>query len=297
MKDMFSNMENYTSIMTLNPEVYGFVNITALVGKNGSKRSYRLKRTMEYKATYSPLRDRMFAALTAAYDKIFELLADKKMNDGNLKNYYLISIESANDIPRRILSFDMYMLQADSFKDLVNKPEFRNLPGIDDRDKHVAIFAFGYQYEKDMNVIDITNKVFRCKAFKQTSNAIKVYNFEEDSDMVFDIDDDKCKQFIHNCFEGCDRYIYNIGLELEDYTHDHEFHNIDKEESTEEENSSTIPEEKEEDKSEPEIETVENDTIEVIDSENNTDDEDELLENINEDIDPDDIEPGTGFKL
>ena len=222
--DMFPGMENYTSIMTLYPEVYGFVNTTALVGKNNSKRVYRLKRTMEYRATYSPLRDRMFAALTTVYDKIFELLEDKKMNDGNLKNYYLISIETANDIPRRILSFDMYMLQANDFKELVNKPEFKNLPGIDDKDKHVAIFAFGFQYEKDMDAINITNKVFHAKAFKQTSNAIKVYNFEEESDMVFDVDNDKCKQFIRNCFDDCEKYTYDIGLSLEDYEHDYTEH-------------------------------------------------------------------------
>ena len=262
MTNMFPDMDNYTSIMTINPEVYGFINITALVGKNESKKVYRFKRTMEYRPTYSPLRDRMFAALTAVYNKIFELLDDRKMNDGNLKNYYLVSIETANDIPRRILSFDMYLIQADDFKQLVNKPEFRNLPGIDDKEKHVAVFAFGYQYEKNMNAIDITNKVFHGKAYKQTSNAIKVYNFEEDSDLVFDIEDDKCKQFINNCFDGCERYIYDIGLSLEDYEHDYTEHELNQE------NDSMI---QEEESAEVEVQNIDNESDDTEYNEDSSD--------------------------
>jgi len=252
---MFPDMDNYTSIMTINPAEYGYINITALVGKNESKRVYRLKRTMEYRPTYSPLRDRMFASLTAVYSKIFELLESNKMNDGNLKNYYLVSIESANDIPRRILSFDMYLIQADNYPQLTQKPEFRNLPGIDDREKHIAVFAFGYQYEKNMNAIDITNKVIHSKAYKQIENTIKVYNFEEDSDLVFNTDDDKCKQFINNCFDGCDRYTYDIGLLLEDYEHDYTEREINENDSMiREEESESVEEQNADDDKSSEVE-------------------------------------------
>lgn len=224
-KDMFPKMENYTSIIKITPEIYGFVDITALVGKNNDKTVHRIKRSMQYIMAFSALKDRMFAGLSATYSKIFELLKDKQQNNGNLKNYYMVAIESGNDIPRRIFSFDMYMLQADNYKhDLIKRPEYKNLPNIDDKKRVVGTFAFGYQYEQDMNSIDICNKVFHIKAYKEISSAIKAYNFDQESDLIYDIESEKCNQFIENCFNGVDRYIYDIGLEMEDYTHDYEDH-------------------------------------------------------------------------
>ena len=218
-------MDNYTSIIKLNPDIYGFINIAAMVGANNSKIAYRVKRTMEYKASFSAFRDRMFAGLMSVYAKMFELLNSKgSLNNGSLKNYYAIAIETGNDIPRRILSFDMYILQADNFQDLIAKAEFKNLPKIAEKETRAAIFALGYQYDQDMSDIDITNTVFHLKVFKDDINPIKVYKLDNEDDFTYDTDNEKFNSFIDAVFEDTDKNIYYSGLTKEYYKHDHESH-------------------------------------------------------------------------
>lgn len=222
MKNKFPDMDNYTTIVRINPYVYGSISITATTAKNNSTKLYRFRRNMKYKASFSSLRDHMFAGLLAAYNKTFDMLEDRQTNTGPLKNYYMVAIETNNDIFKRILSFDMYMLQADNLKQLVNMPEFKNLPNVNDHTKCVAIFAYGYQYEANMNLLNICNKVFHTKAFKQLNTVIKMYDFKDNSDISnFDTDNEKCQQFLDYIFNRTDRFTYDVGLSLDDYTHDH----------------------------------------------------------------------------
>jgi len=217
MKNKFDDMENYTVIANIVPDTYGYINITSVVGLNNSSKTYRLRRSMKYDESFSALRDRMFAGNTVMYAKIGDLLGDNAPNSGELKNYYLIAIESGNDLPKRTLSFDMYILQADSFKILRTMPKFLNLPGVSDTSKHIAVFTYGYQRVDNMNLIDIENKVFHTKAFRHDLTSIRSYTLDEP--LKFDLDNDICKKFIDSCFYGTDRFEYDIGIIMEPYEH------------------------------------------------------------------------------
>ena len=230
MKNKFQDMQNYTVTISLTPEVYGFVNITALVGKNHSKTTYRINRTMEYKTSYTSLRDRMFAGLVAAYCKTFEMLKGLQVNNGALKNYYMVAVETGNDIPRRILSFDMYLIQANNYNELISMPDVQDLikpalpqDGSTEKDvKHVAVYAYGYQYEHDMDAIGICHKVFHMKGYKDNrTSVIKAWNFDEDTNLEVDMDSDAFLKFVDSAFATTNRYVYNIGMTMEDHVWPH----------------------------------------------------------------------------
>ena len=217
MKNKFDNMENYTVISNIVPDTYGYINITSLVGLNNSNKTYRLRRSMKYDEAFSALRDRMFAGNAVMYAKVGDLLGDNPPNSGELKNYYLVAIETGNDLPKRTLSFDMYIIQSENFKILRTMPKFLNLPGVNDTSKHIAVFTYGYQRVDNMNLIDIENKVFHTKAFRHDLTSIRSYTLDEP--LKFDLDNDICKKFVDTCFYGTDRFEYDIGIVMEPYEH------------------------------------------------------------------------------
>lgn len=211
----FKDMENYIAFMKLNPDVYGFIEASLLVGKKGSSKVFRLKRTVQYQATFSSIRDRMFAGLSCVYDKMYEMFGPNgQPHNGELKNYFAIAIETGNDIPRKTLSFDIYLIQAQSYQQLLTMPEFNALPGIEDDKLHKAVFAFGYQYSKDVESIDLTNKIFHFKVYKDEGSNIRVYDLKDN--FTFDPEDEDCMTFVDGCFYGLDRSTYYIGMNVTD---------------------------------------------------------------------------------
>ena len=212
MQDKFPNMENYTLLSQLTPDVYGYVNSVVLVGKNNGSEVYRMPRTSQYMPAYSPIRDRMFMGLHVVYAKIIEMLKDKPINNGGFKNYFLVTVETGNDKPQKVISFDGYIIEAEDPNELIQLNKFRAIPGIDNKKLHSAIFLLNRQYEEDMKLIDIENTVFHMKAFRH--RAVRVDTFELE-DCKFDMEDENCQKFIQSVFNGTNRSLYSIGLTYE----------------------------------------------------------------------------------
>ena len=209
MKDKFPGMENYTLLSQISPDVYGYINSVVLAGKNNGTEVYRMPRTTQYMPAYSPIRDRMYMGLHVVYVKMIELLKGQPVNNGGFQNYFLICVETGNDKPQKIISFDGYVIKANSDKELYMMKKFRAIPGIDDRTLHSAIFMLNRQYEKDMELIDIENTVFHMKAYRH--RAVKIDTFEM-KDFTFDIESEDCQKFIQSVFNGTNRNLYSIGL-------------------------------------------------------------------------------------
>ena len=214
----FEDMENYLVFTKMNPDVYGFVDVTALIGKVGAKRVFRLKRTVQYQASFSSIRDRMFAGLTCTYDKMYEMFGESQKYDGELKNYFAVAIETGNDIPRKTLSFDIYLIQSQSYQALLTSKEFNAIPNINEEKLHKAVFAFGYQYSKDIESIGLTDKVFHFKVFKDDSGNMRSYDLGDE--FTFSAEDENCLAFVDGCFYGTDRSTYYIGLNVTPKTED-----------------------------------------------------------------------------
>lgn len=210
----FEDMENYLVFTKMSPDVYGFVDVTALIGKAGAKRVFRLKRTVQYQASFSSIRDRMFAGLTCVYDKMYELFGQGQKHDGELKNYFAVAVETGNDIPRKTLSFDIYLIQSQSYQALLTSKAFNDIPNINEDKLHKAVFAFGYQYSKDIESIGLTDKIFHFKVYKDDSSNMRVYDLGDE--FTFSAEDENCLAFIDGCFYGTDRSTYYIGLDVDD---------------------------------------------------------------------------------
>lgn len=212
MKDKFPEMENYTVLSQFTPDVFGYMNSVTVVGKNNGDEVYRMPRTSQYVAAYSPIRDRMFMGLHVAYTKIIEMLKDKPINNGGFKNYFFITVETGNDMPQKVISFDGYIIKAEDPDDLVLLNKFNSIPGINDKTLHSAIFLINRQYEKDMDLIDAENLVFHMKAYRH--RAVKVDTFKLEA-CKYDMEDENCQRFIQSVFNGTNRSMYSIGLKVE----------------------------------------------------------------------------------
>ena len=208
----FEDMENYLVFTKMNPDVYGFVDVTALIGKVGAKSVFRLKRTVQYQASFSSIRDRMFAGLTCIYDKMYEMFGQTQKCNGELKNYFAVAIETGNDIPRKTLSFDIHLIQSQSYQALLTSKEFNAIPNINEEKLHKAVFAFGYQYSKDIESIGLTDKIFHFKVYKDDSGNLRSYDLGDE--FTFSAEDENCLAFIDGCFYGTDRSTYYIGLNM-----------------------------------------------------------------------------------
>ena len=208
MKDKFPGCDNYSIHMRINPDIHGFVSISALSCKNGAGRAYRVTRTMEYTAAFGPIRDRMLAGLIGIYNHIFENI--ESTHEGPLKNYYAIAVETANDIKTKTFSFDMYMLKSDSYDSLLKSPEFMAIPGIDDEKKHSAIFNFGYQYTDDMDRLKAESTVYHINAYKEPPDGIRVYECKDG--IAFDLDQSITLDFISEALKDVDIIHYYIGI-------------------------------------------------------------------------------------
>ena len=215
--DLLSDMADHFNVVTkLTPDVYKFVKINSIVAKKNSNKIYKLVRTLQYDVTFSGMRDRMLAGLLSIYNKVFELLDTKEnLGGGTMKNYFVVGIETGNDLRTKVFSFDMYMIQADTYKDLLESEEFNAIPNIDDKNIHSAIFNFGFQYEKDMEAIDTKHKVFHIKAFQEPSTSIKMYPLKIDNeDKTFDIKDPVCKEIIKQRLSETEQQIYYVGMDV-----------------------------------------------------------------------------------
>ena len=240
-------MTNYTAVCQVTPDVYGFINTVTVIGEEGSKEVYRMPKTVQYVTAYTPIRDRMYMGMHAVYIEIVKKLSGKPLNNGNLKYYWLVTVETGNDIPRRIIAFDAYILQSDSYDELLASPEFNKIPGINDEKIHSAVFILGKQYTGDMESIDTKHLVFHLKAYKHTP--IRIEKFTLYDELVYDFESEDCQKFLQNIFNGTDRNLYSIGLESD--THhlfDLDEETIDAEEATDEEPaeetaSESVPEE------------------------------------------------------
>jgi len=212
MKNKFDGMTNYTAVCQLTPDVYGFVNTVTLVGEDNGKEVYRMPKTVQQYTAYSPIRDRMYIGMHVAYIAIVNRLKNKPINNGDLKYYWLVAVETANDKPRRILSFDAYIIQKDSYEELLKSPEFAKIPGVNDEKKHSAVFVLGKQYAGDMELIDVEHMLLHMKAYKHTP--VRIEKFSLENDLTFDFESEGCQQFIQNAFTGTDRNVYSIGLDI-----------------------------------------------------------------------------------
>ena len=211
MKNKFQNMTNYTAVCQVTPDVYGFINTVTILGEEGSKEVYRMPKTVQYVTAYTPIRDRMYMGMHAAYIEIVKQLSGKPLNNGDLKYYWMVMVETGNDKPRRIISFDAYILQCNDYDTLITTPEFNKIPGINDKDIHSAVFILGKQYTGDMKTIDSDHLLFHIKAYKHTPVRIEKFNLDED--LVFDFESEQCQKFLQSAFTGTDRNLYSIGIE------------------------------------------------------------------------------------
>lgn len=217
-KNLFENMENYNVISRVRPDVYQFINLTALVGKNEGKNVYRINRSIQQLQAFGPVRDRMLMGFMSIYAFIFERLHDKDMHDGNMRPFFLIGVESANDTVNKILSYDGYLIQANSYAELITNPKVISLQNANNPNRHVGIFNFGLQYVHDLNSIGVIDKVFHIKSYKEPLPPIKGYDLDtldlpETKNVIFDVDSEACQHFIHLAMLHSDDNVYHVGLD------------------------------------------------------------------------------------
>ena len=212
---LFPKMDNnYFVTMEFNNDIYGFVTVVCTVAEDGSNEVYKVTRTIEYSSNFNGLRDRMFAGLVAIYNKIFNQLQYlKNLQQGELKNYFCVAIETGNDMNKQILDYDIYFIKAQDTKELLESERFKNIPGIEDDKIHRAIFNYGYQYENDFDGINIQNTIYHMRCHKYVKDGLKRYVIPEGK--KFDTKDNDIREFITSLFSQ-DRFNdYTIGLTME----------------------------------------------------------------------------------
>ena len=212
MKDKFPEMENFICITQLSPSVYGQINIDSLIGRNNGTKAVRMHRRMEYVAAYSPIRDHFYAGMCSVYYKILELLENKDINNGDLKRYWVVGVETGNDIPRRVLSFDMHVLQAESQEELYKSERFMSIPGIDDKKLHSVVYPYGRHYQYDMDSIDIENTIFHMRAYRYTPTPLTAFDLDQ---FTLDMESKECINFVNASFAGTNRELIIVGLKTE----------------------------------------------------------------------------------
>ena len=213
MKLKFVNEENYSVNIKLSPSVYGYVRITSLAAKIYANKAYKIQRTMEYASSFKPIRDRMLAGLFATQAYILDN-SQEKYDNGELLNYYVVSVEDSNNIKTKVFSFKSYIIQNDSYTGLIKSKEFKNIPDIENNDKTIGIFNYGYCYKNQVDALNLANTVFNVKVFREMENTIAV--FGGDKSLEFDLDNALTKQLLSDTFTNCDVYNYIIGLTKEE---------------------------------------------------------------------------------
>ena len=212
MKDKFPDMENFTCVTQVTPSVYGYVNISSLIGRNNSNRVIRMHRRLEYMPAYSPIRDHFYAGMNAIYLRVLELLQNQTINNGDLKRYWVVGVETANDIPRRVLSFDMRIFQADTFEKLCELPEFQAIPGINDKKLHSVVYPYGMHYEYDMESIKYDKIVFHLRAYRYNPTPLDAFDLDK---FTFDMESKECINFVNASFSGMNRELHSVGMTME----------------------------------------------------------------------------------
>ena len=210
MKNMFPGKDNYSVSIKISPSVHGYIGVSSITCENNGKKAYRVNRTLEYAAAFGPMRDRMLAGLFSVYASIFKELGGKSSDAaGKLKNYYVVAVATDHDLKDKILYFDMYPLQADSYESLIKSKEFLAIPHIDEDGVHSAIFNLGYQYIKDMDGIGINTTMWHMCCFKENHDGIRTY---EINNGTFDMDTDATKNLINEALSNNDIHTYHIGM-------------------------------------------------------------------------------------
>ena len=208
---IFPGQDNYYVTMQLTPDIHNYVNVVAAVVKDDSNEVYKVTRTMEYSSSFNGLRDRMFAGLIAIYNHVFnELTKIDVREQGELKNFFCVCVETNNDLSKKVISFDAYFIQADSGDDLINSEEFKSIPNVDDQSHYTAIFNFGFQYIDDLNKIGIVNNKCSINCLKINKDGLKRYRLPEDG--KFDKDSQSDRLFINSLFDYTNLADYAIGL-------------------------------------------------------------------------------------
>lgn len=212
---VFKDMDNYYISMMMNPDVYNFMKVSATINKHGSSKVYKIVRTMEYSSSFNGLRDRMYAGVLAIYNHMFKELEDlEDLQKGPVKNYFCIAVETTNDFKKQVLSYDMYFIKSPSWEQLIKSKEYDMIPNVDNEEKHIAIFNFGYQYEEDMDKINLESKIYHIKAYKAKTDTLLKYTIP--NNQIYDRNNQEHKNFINSLFYGDNISNYAIGISVED---------------------------------------------------------------------------------
>ena len=220
----FEGKENFKISVKLHPDIYKYVRIAAAIHKVGTPNMYKVVRTMEYRRAFNSLRGHMICGLFALYGESFQRLRileakEPERDRGDIKNYFVIAVEKNNDLTKEILSYDMYVKQADNFDALIKSDEFKNIPFVDDDKTLVSIMNFGYQYEADSKKIGIHDACIGALTHKVDKDYITLYDFnhthnEEDEDVYepLELEDNRVSQTMKEMLSGDDTMNYYVAL-------------------------------------------------------------------------------------
>lgn len=188
-EELMKNADLYKVYLKLSPSVYNYVMVAAAVRKKDADRAYRITRTMSYMNTFDGIRDRMFSGLIATYNFMYNTLAElDSLENGDLKNYFCVFIETDNDIKKEMLYYDIYFVQADNYEQVMDSDAFNAIPNIKDDSYHKAIMNFGYQYSEDMKKINIEKMILHTTSQKVPDEGLMRYSVPSDSDKISEDD-------------------------------------------------------------------------------------------------------------
>ena len=157
----------------------------------------------------------MFAGLISIYNKLFIELDQAsedgyQLQSGEFKNYFCVAIETANDIDKQILDFDMYLIQANTVEDLINNDKFKAIPNIKSDNICISLFNFGYQYENDFNKIDVENKIYSLRCYRKIDDGLRRYTLPNNE--LYDRTNVDHREFINNLYKDLDIANYVVGI-------------------------------------------------------------------------------------